>query len=121
MTDAIRVPDLPEWPEAPFRGAIAARYQIKRTMFQGQDLAVVWDPEHEVYAAGKLVDGNWQKADLDNAMNNLAGATFTKLYGTDGYAKVLRAKQISPAALSAEAKAMLSKYNELYTWGAQDG
>lgn len=112
----IRVEDLPLWPEAPFRAKLAPRFQIRHGEVYGKRLAIVWDPKARCWGAGPERD--WSDLELETVMSNLCGATFLQRFGRDAYTQVLEAKKVSPGALSAEARALLASYDEIYDWRA---
>lgn len=119
MTVAKLATDLPLWPEAPFRARISPRYEIRMGDWQGRKLAVVWDPQNQMQASGYLNDqGSWSDADLENVMNNLAGATFINKHGFEAMTQVLAAKKINFRALSPEMKELIRVYDSLYAWRA---
>lgn len=119
MAPAKLATDLPLWPEAPFRGRVSAKYEIRKGEFQGRELVVVWDPVHQIQASGYLNPaGSWDEADLQAVMANLCGATFLNKFGFDGMTRALAAKKVSARALSPEARALVQAYDEIYDWEA---
>lgn len=113
--EAIRVSDLPLWPEAPFASKIdLARFEIRHGEAFGKRLAVVIDKEHSSHVAGP--EDGWSDEILQTAMENLCGATFIRLYGFDAMLEVVKACKITPRARSAHAQHLISQQEKLYSW-----
>lgn len=119
MSVAKLATDLPLWPEAPFRGRIASRFEIRKGEFQGREIVVVWDPKHQMQASGYLNEqGTWDEESLVGVMKNLCGATFLTKHGFDALTRVLAAKKVNPRALSPEARELIEQYDKIYAWEA---